>query len=356
MAMTRTVRIRVAVTALVLFCGLATGLGLWFWRYCQGPLPLENEVTVLIPRGAGVRQIGALLAEQGVLQDDIRYLIYLRLTGLGPKLQAGEYRFTPGMTLRQALDKMATGDVLHHFVTIAEGLHLQQIAAVFAQGDWVDANKFLGLARDRAFIRGLGLDVPTLEGYLFPDTYAMVRGVREDELLRQMVQRFQQVWESLPGKSASELNRHQVLTLASIVEKETGQASERPLIARVFLNRLELGMPLQSDPTVIYGLGATFSGNLRRADLQDASPYNTYVIPALPPGPICSPGKAALEAVLQPAMAKALYFVSKNDGSHVFSNTLAEHNRAVRVYQKTGGQGQKGQPTPPAEPPEPKTP
>lgn len=341
MARTRTVWARTAAIVLLLLCGLAAGSGFWIWHYRQAPLPLEHEVTVRIPKGTGVRQIGNLLAEQGVLRRDIRYLVYLRLTGLGPKLQAGEYRFTPGMSVHQALHKMATGDILQHFVTIAEGLHLEQIAAVFAQDGWADSGRFVALARDPDFIRSLGLDVPSLEGYLFPDTYAMVWDVREEELIRQMVQRFQQVWETLAemgtaaGNTAA-LNRHQVLTLASIVEKETGQARERPLIARVFLNRLEQGMPLQSDPTVIYGLGTGFTGNLRRADLQNPTPYNTYTIPALPPGPICSPGRAALEAVLQPATSKALYFVSRNDGSHVFSNTLAEHNRAVRVYQKAG--------------------
>lgn len=346
MAMTRTAWIRTATTVLVLLCGLAAGLGSWIWQYRQAPLPLENEVTVRIPKGTGVRQIENLLAEQGVLRKDIRYLIFLRLTGLGPKLQAGEYRFTPGMSVHQALHKMATGDILQHFVTIAEGLHLEQIAAVFAQDGWADSGRFTALARDLGFIRNLGLDVSSLEGYLFPDTYAMVRDMREEELIRQMVQRFQQVWDTLAGPGTAGtagLNRHQILTLASIVEKETGQAWERPLIARVFLNRLEQGMPLQSDPTVIYGLGADFTGNLRRADLQAPTPYNTYAIPALPPGPICSPGKAALEAVLQPATSKALYFVSKNDGSHVFSNTLAEHNRAVEIYQKASKKDTKQQ-------------
>ena len=155
-----------------------------------------------------------------------------------------------------------------------------------------------------------------------------------------MVQRFEEVWASLPKTGQAGLSRHQVLTLASVVEKETGQAQERPLIARVFLNRLELGMRLQSDPTVIYGLGDAFSGNLRRKDLRTPSSHNTYVIPGLPPGPICSPGRAALAAVLAPAQSNALYFVSRNDGSHVFSTTLAEHNRAVNIYQRQGRKGQ----------------
>ena len=177
--------------------------------------------------------------------------------------------------------------------------------------------------------------MPSLEGYLFPDTYYMVKGMDEKKLIRWMVQRFNAVWSTLPPLTDTSLNKNKVVTLASIVEKETGQEQERPLIARVFLNRLKLGMPLQSDPTVIYGLGKDYDGNLHKADLQKATLYNTYVIPALPPGPICNPGKAALLAVLQPTPSEALYFVAKNDGFHFFSATLAEHNRAVNLYQKS---------------------
>lgn len=330
--------LRVLAGLFILLGNVVALAGFWFWHYCRTPAPLLAETTVLIPRGAGVRQIGALLAEKGVLQNDVRYLVYLRASGLGPMLQAGEYRFAPGLTPPQVLEKIAKGEVLRHPVTVVEGLKLEEIAAVFAQGGWVDSSKFLRLTRDAAFIRSLkletaDLEAASLEGYLFPDTYLMVRGMGEEELIRQMVRSFQRVWASLDS-GKTELSQHEVLTLASVVEKETGQAVERPLIARVFLNRLKLGMPLQSDPTVIYGMGARFTGNLRKSDLRAPSSHNTYVIPGLPPGPICSPGKAALEAVLSPASSEALYFVSRNDGSHVFSKTLAEHNRAVQLYQR----------------------
>lgn len=364
--------IRTLAIFLALLCSVTAGLALWYWHYCQSPAQLTAETTVFIPRGVGVRQIGTLLAAQGVLRNDIRYLTYLRLSGLGEKLKAGEYAFAPGITPPQVLGKIARGEVVRHPVTIAEGLRLTQIAAIFAQDGWVDPARFLALAQDTAFIRSLGLNVEegmeinSLEGYLFPDTYLMVRdeapasavptvpteptgkpqelqksqGTREEKLIRHMVQRFEDVWASLPKTGQAGLSRHQVLTLASVVEKETGQAQERPLIARVFLNRLELGMRLQSDPTVIYGLGDAFSGNLRRKDLRTPSAHNTYVIPGLPPGPICSPGRAALAAVLAPAQSNALYFVSRNDGSHVFSTTLAEHNRAVNTYQRQGRKDQ----------------
>ncbi len=361
--------IRTLAAFLALLCSVTAGLALWYWHYCQSPAQLAAETTVFIPRGAGVRQIGTLLAAQGVLRNDIRYLTYLRLSGLGPKLKAGEYAFAPGVTPPQVLGKIARGEVVRHPVTIAEGLRLTQIAAIFAQDGWVDPVRFLALAQDTAFIRSLGLsmdkdmEIDSLEGYLFPDTYLMVRdeapapteptrstgksqelqagqGAREEKLIRHMVQRFEEVWATLPKTGQAGLSRHQVLTLASVVEKETGQAQERPLIARVFLNRLVLGMRLQSDPTVIYGLGDAFSGKLRRKDLRTPSSHNTYVIPGLPPGPICSPGRAALAAVLAPAQSNALYFVSRNDGSHVFSTTLAEHNRAVNTYQRQGRKGQ----------------
>ncbi|MDO5673672.1 MAG: endolytic transglycosylase MltG [bacterium] len=355
MLVSKKIWLRLLAGALILVAGAAAIAGLWFRHYCRTPAPLLAETTVLIPKGAGVRRIGALLAEKRVLQNDVRYLVYLRLSGLGPRLQAGEYSFAPGLTPPQVLEKIVRGEVLRHPVTIVEGLKLEEIAAVFARGGWVDSAEFLRLARDPAFIRSLKLETASLEGYLFPDTYLMVRGMGEEELIRRMVRSFQRVWASLDS-AVTDLSRHEVLTLASVVEKETGQAVERPLIARVFLNRLKLGMPLQSDPTVIYGMGERFSGNLRKSDLRAPSSHNTYVIPGLPPGPICSPGRAALEAVLKPASSDALYFVSRNDGSHVFSKTLAEHNRAVQLYQRGGKKPQtqtqtKAAPNPADQPP-----
>ena len=334
--------LKLLAALLLLAACAAAGPGLWYRQYCTTPTGLAEETTVIIPKGAGARRIGELLAEKGVLKNDIRYVALVRLSGLVPKLKAGEYRFAPGMTPPEILQKIADGKVEPHPVTVVEGLRLEQIAEVFARDGWVDAEKFLRLARDPAFIKQSGLkgDLPdNLEGYLFPDTYFMTREMNEEELLRRMVARFQSVWDGLPEHGQSKLRRHEILTLASVVEKETGAAAERPLIARVFLNRLDQGMRLQSDPTVIYGMGAAYTGKIRKADLRAATSHNTYVIPGLPPGPICSPGRAALAAVLAPAESDALYFVSKNDGAHVFSKTLAEHNRAVNVYQRGKKQG-----------------
>ena len=314
---------------------ILAGLLGWYALFIFTPSKGTGSVTVTIPQGAGVRQIGLLLAEKKLLTNDLRYLVYVRLSGLGSRLKAGEYSFPYGLTPSEVLRKIARGEVVLHPVTIVEGMNIEQIASLFAQGNWVDGKRFLNLCQDKQFIQELGLDMPSLEGYLFPDTYYMVKGMDEKKLIRWMVQRFNAVWSTLPPLTDTSLNKNKVVTLASIVEKETGQEQERPLIARVFLNRLKLGMPLQSDPTVIYGLGKDYDGNLHKADLQKATLYNTYVIPALPPGPICNPGKAALLAVLQPTPSKALYFVAKNDGFHFFSATLAEHNRAVNLYQKS---------------------
>jgi UPF0755 protein len=218
---------------------------------------------------------------------------------------------------------------------------MTEVAALFAEENWVNPENFLQLCRDAVLIKKLGIEAASLEGYLFPETYTLVRGeVDERKIIRMMVQRFFAVWEELTGSESErkteqvkKYNRQQVLTLASIVEKETGSAGERDIIAGVFYNRLAKGMPLQSDPTTIYGI-KDFNGNLTKADLRSRTPYNTYMIPGLPVGPICNPGAAAIKAVLYPAKVSYLYFVSRNDGSHYFSKSLKEHNRAVYKFQK----------------------
>ena len=307
---------KLLVGLLLLILAAAGGTGLWFWSYLTTAPAGRDEVIVVIPRGTGVRGIGAILAAKGILKDDIRYLAL-------------------GLTPPEVLQVLATGATIRHQVSVPEGLTVEQVATIFAGQGWVGRDRFLALARDPDFLRGLGIGVEHLEGYLFPETYTLIRQETDEaSVLRLMVAQFEREWATIRPAEPGPMTRHQLVTLASIVEKETGVAEERPLIARVFLNRLQRNMRLQSDPTVIYGI-PDFTGNLTRAHLRQATPYNTYVIPALPPGPICNPGRAALEAVLRPADANALYFVSKNDGTHVFSTNLADHNRAVRTYQKT---------------------
>lgn len=310
------------------------GVGLWYRSYLVTPSQGSGEVIVVIPKGSGVRGIGTLLAANGLLKNDIRYLALVWLAGIRSRLQAGEYSLPRGLTPPELLQLLVRGSTLRHHVTIPEGVTVAQVAVLFERDGWIRRDRFLALAQDGTFIRQLGLDTPGLEGYLFPETYTLVRNtVDEQSVLRMMVDRFQSVWRDLNITGVHGLNRDQIVILASIVERETGVAAERPLIARVFLNRLQRGMRLQSDPTVIYGL-RDFNGNLTKADLKRETPYNTYTLPALPAGPICNPGLAALEAVVHPVDSEALYFVSKNDGTHIFSTNLADHNQAVKTYQR----------------------
>lgn len=322
---------------ILLFFVLVTscGTGLWYWSYLTTVSPGSGEVIVVISKGTGVRGIGSLLAENGILRYDIRYLVLVHFSGLTTKLQAGEYSIPRGLTPPAVLRLLEKGSTLRHHVTIPEGMTVEQVAAIFEKDGWVKRERFLAIVHDVEFIKKLGIDTPQLEGYLFPETYTLIRHETDEySVIRMMVERFLHVWNEIRPDELSGLSRHQMVTLASVVEKETGAAAERPLIARVFLNRLARKMPLQSDPTVIYGI-REFKGDLTKADLKRVTPYNTYVIPGLPPGPICNPGRASLEAVLHPVDSNALYFVSKNDGTHVFSTSLAEHNRAVKIFQRS---------------------
>jgi UPF0755 protein len=318
--------------------GLPLLLSLWLYAYGVGPGSIRDgmEVAVIIPGRTGFAGIQEILAENKVIEDDIRFRLLARITGKAQVLKAGEYIFQPGLSPYQVLLLLEEGKVVQRPITIPEGTGLVEIADILAADNWIDRQKFLMLARDESFIQELGLSVGSLEGYLFPDTYCLARGNQDEAaIIRMMAARFQEVYQKIsnavPGQPS--LSQHEVLTLASIVEKETGQDDERPLVARVFINRLQKGMRLQADPTVRYGRGQ-LAGKLTRQDLQTPTPYNTYMIKGLPPGPICNPGRAALSAVLQPVEGDLFYFVSKNDGTHHFSKTLAEHNRAVVKYQR----------------------
>lgn len=324
-------QVRLGIVSLLI---LALVCGVWLADYIRTPSPVATETLVYIPKGAGVEHIKTLLARQELIRDDIRFLILARLTGRAGKLKAGEYLIPPRLRPLEILRLLEKGAVVSHRVTIPEGKTIDQTAELFARDRWIDPERFSELARNPQFIQSLGLDVESLEGYLFPDTYSLVRGQGSTEsVITMMVNRFQQVWKEVTQGLPPDLPAADALTLASIVEKETASAAERPLIAGVFLNRLKRGMRLQSDPTVIFGI-RNFSGNLTRKDLLEDTPYNTYRIEGLPPGPICSPGKASIEAVLHPVESQYLYFVSRNDGTHQFSRTLRDHNRAVRKFQK----------------------
>jgi len=334
-----TVRSAFRYWAVFFLLGLPVLMSLWMFVYAARPGPGRDgtDVAVIIPRRTGVAGIQQILAANNVLRDDIRFRLLARLTGKAQVLKAGEYIFAPGLTPYQVLQLLAEGKVVQRPVTIPEGVDLQKIADILAMDGWVDRDRFLALCRQPALIADMGLSVDSLEGYLFPDTYYLSRENQDEQtIIRMMVARFQKVYQEIyiAVPAHPSFSSHEIVTLASIVEKETGLDQERPLVARVFLNRLQKRMRLQADPTVLYGRASSVTGELTRQDLAIPTPYNTYVIQGLPPGPICSPGRAALMAVLQPAAGDFLYFVAKGDGSHSFSRTLAEHNRAVAKYRR----------------------
>jgi len=261
----------------------------------------------------------------------------LRAWGRPDRLKAGTYAFAAPVSLADVFADLEAGRVELVAVTLPEGSTVREIAALLEEAGVAPAADLVGLALDPGAAVRLGLPGPTLEGYLFPDTYRFARNLDAQPVVDALVRRFREVTEPLLSEArAKGLDLGSWVTLASVVEKETGAAEERSLVASVFQNRLARGMRLESDPTVIYGLEA-FDGNLRRADLTRDTPYNTYTRAGLPPGPIASPGRASLEAVLRPAAAPFLFFVSRNDGTHVFSTTYEEHRQNVDRYQRRRG-------------------
>jgi UPF0755 protein len=291
-----------------------------------------------VPPGASAEAIGRRLHELGLVQHPLVFRLLVLLRGQGGSLKAGEYSLEAALSLEQIADKLARGEVVRHEVTFPEGRVIEEMAEI-AGAKGIPAAEFLAAARDPSLVRDLDPEATDLEGYLFPDTYDLPGGARRGAaLVARMVQRFRQVTLPLrPAFAAQELTLRQVVTLASVVEKETADPAERPRIAAVFHNRLGKKMPLQTDPTIIYALrkAGRWDGNIRKQDLDLDSPYNTYRRPGLPPGPIASPGREALLAALHPAETRDLYFVSRNDGSHHFSETLTEHERAVDRYQRS---------------------
>ena len=295
------------------------------------------EQFVTIEPGSGTRTIGQRLIQAGVIRDEATFRAALWRSGRARALQAGEFRFDRPMTPAEAIDKIASGDVYNRRITFPEGLNIQEMARLYEQQGFGKAAAFVEAARDPGAIRSLDPAATDLEGYLFPETYAVPRDTTAAKLVGLMVGRFKQLFtaEMQQAAQALELTPREAVTLAALVEKETAQPSERPIVAAVYLNRLKIGMAMQADPTVIYALqrAGRYNGNIRRDDLSFDSPYNTYRYPGLPPGPIASPGLASLQAAVSPANVDYLYFVSRNDGSHVFARTLVEHNENVRQYQ-----------------------
>ncbi len=293
--------------------------------------------VVEVPEGASFKEVAQLLAQKDLIVSPFWFRLLGKVRDAERKIQPGEYDLHTAMRPAEILNALVKGKVIHYGVLIPEGLTAQQIGKLLEEAGIAKEADIARLVADPAFAKSLGLEAQTLEGYLFPDTYHLRRRTKPDDVLRAMVHRFKAAYtpELQAQATALGMAERQVVTLASIIERETGRDDERPLISAVFHNRLKKRLPLQSDPTVIYGI-RNFSGNLTRKDLGRRTPFNTYTNTGLPPSPIANPGVQSIQAAVNPARVKYLYFVSKNDGSHHFSVTLAEHNRAVERYQKRG--------------------
>jgi UPF0755 protein len=294
----------------------------------------RKTVEVKVDRGETFPAITRSLKEKGVISSERLFSFWATVLAVDKKIRWGHYRFELPLSPREVLNQLVSGKGVFLRVTVPEGLTVKEIADLLEKEEVIKKQELLAEARNPELLRQLDLEGKGLEGYLFPDTYYFSPGTSAREILLAMGSQFRRKLTPAMQKQslAMGFDIHEIVTLASVIEKETGNDAERPLISAVFHNRLKDRMPLQSDPTVIYSLD-DFSGDLKRKDLRNPSPYNTYQVQGLPPGPICNPGLSSLNAALDPAPVPYLYFVSKNDGSHIFSVTLDEHNRAVKTYQ-----------------------
>jgi len=297
--------------------------------------PKASNKVIEIKSGLGIKQVSSLLWAQGIIRHPRLFVTFARLQGQAEHIKAGEYSLSAALAPRQVLDILVSGRAVLHKVTIPEGYTLVQIAQLLAEKKLVDPEAFIAAAHDPDLIRSLDIKASSLEGYLFPDTYYFAKGTSPKSIIKTMLAQFKKKITPQMIKRAKALGYtlHQIITLASLIEKEVKVDEERPLISAVYHNRLKANIRLQCDPTVIYAL-PNFDGNLTREHLKIDSPYNTYRYAGLPPGPIANPGLASILAALYPKKVNYRYFVSRNDGTHVFSATLKEHNRAVYKYQK----------------------
>jgi UPF0755 protein len=323
------------IGAFVCAC-LAAALWVELKNYAARPAAPAGveEKTVLIRTGQPFSAVAELLSRSGIVRSPLKFRMLARLHGADRRLKAGEYALRASMTPQEILAALERGMVKLHRLTIPEGWTVRQIAEAVEKTGLGASAEIIALAADPAVALRFGIEAGSLEGYLFPDTYLFPRGVAAQTIIAVMLERFRSVFTEAWARRANDLgfSVHEAVTLASIIEKETGAAAERPLISSVFHNRLKKGMRLETDPTVIYGI-ENFDGNLTRRHLSTPAPYNTYIIRGLPPGPIASPGSDSLHAALYPAETDYLFFVSRNDGTHLFSTHLDDHNRAVRQYQ-----------------------
>ena len=315
----------------------ASLLSYFFYKTVTTPYTMQgSRINIEIKKGVSSKDISTLLLQKGLIGDSLAFNLLARIRGVVSGLKAGEYMLSSEMTPNEILNKIAKGQVVQHQITIPEGYNIYEIADVLQKNHFTKKDTFIALAFDPDTVKKLGLNATSLEGYLFPETYSFEKNVSDYEILKKMVDTFKKkimTHEIKADMEKSKLSFHEMVTLASVIEKETGKEEERPLVSAVFHNRLKKKMRLQSDPTVIYAL-KDFDGNIRKKDLKVDSPYNTYRYGGLPPGPIANPGLNSIKTALRPANVNYLYFVSKKNGEHKFSSNLKEHNRAVLKYQK----------------------
>lgn len=330
-------RLLVGAFALFLLAGVAGAA--WLWIQFETPRgPADRDSIVRIPEGSSVIHISSILKRERLISSPWLFQLYVRFSGTAGRLKAGEYRFQGPLSISELADKLYRGDFYYHRVTIPEGRNLQEIAEIFVAAGFGSIEGFNEIFRETGLVSRIDSEATDLEGYLFPDTYSLLRGTSEREIVTTMVNRFQRSWSEAEEARARQLQMtvREVVTLASLIEKETGIPEERSLVSSVFHNRLARNMRLACDPTVIYAVKQVkeYDGVINQSDLALDSPYNTYLYPGLPPGPIANPGQEAIQSALYPEESDFLYFVSKNDGSHYFSTSYRDHSRAVQQYQR----------------------
>lgn len=331
-----TLKIVLLISVIAVFSLFAASL--YCYSYINSPPgSLSDPVMVEIRQGDSFYGVAKLLKEKKVIDSIRKFYLYTKLNDGLYSIKAGEYLFEPSMKTSEVLNMLVKGSVISYRVTIPEGYNAYQIAALFQEKGLVNGKEFISKVFDKPLMEKLGISGVSFEGYLYPETYFFVKGMDCESIINTMVSRFREVIPAEFEARAREIGftMEEVVNLASIVEKETGNPEERPVIAAVFHNRLKKKMRLQTDPTVIYGMIENFDGDLKKKDLKKKTPYNTYRINGLPLGPIANPGIEAIRSVLYPADVDYYYFVSKNNGSHVFARTLEEHNRYVWRYQKS---------------------
>lgn len=325
----------------VIIASLAGGYLAWTYiSFATSPLDAQStqKIFLEIERGDLPKRVSDNLVFAGLISSSDRFKQLGSYLKYWNKIQAGEYALSPSMTPLEIFDHLVKGKIFYHSLTIPEGKNMYQIADAVQEKIGIPKSEFISAAKNQKFIKSLKLDLPsgaTIEGYLYPDTYRLRRRALATEVIEKMVVQFHAHWKSSNAARAKELglSPHQVVILASIIEKETGAKSERAMIGSVFHNRLKKRMRLESDPTTIYGIWETYTGNLTKAHLLQKTEFNTYQMHGLPTGPICSPGAEAIEAALYPATSDFLFFVSRNDGTHVFTETFERHKAAVKEFQ-----------------------